>query len=381
MIMQHDIAKERRHPKRKVLNNRPIAPHALFSQSNEAWPGSFRRKKVRNAIRSGSGKIITVMLVLSFLLTPILIGCENKKADMPIEKVPVQLKWRHSAQFVGFYIAQQKGYYAAKNIAVTLKPRIPHLTNEDMVTDLIGEKRFFTIMGGEFLLDARKKGVPIKAIAVVFQRNPYVYATLKGSTIKRPQDFIGKKIMLPPDGRIQHAALLKKLGIPWDKMKYAPYDRKADFLKNEQIDVQMVYRPGSGLALEERGLELDFIWLDDYDIKPYADTIVTTEKLIREKPDLVENFLRASLKGWRYAIENPEDAVSVTMDYNSTLDRAQQIRMMQIQTPLIHSGGHQLGWMEPAVWQEMQNLFHQTDDKLIVDPVFTMYFLHRIYGR
>jgi len=319
--------------------------------------------------------------VFLFLFAAFLTGCENKEAEIPIQKVPVQLKWQHSAQFSGFYVAQQKGYYAAENIAVTLKARSPHLTNENMVTHLIEEKTLFAIMGGEFLLAARKKGVPIMAIAVVFQRNPYVYATLKNSTIKRPQDFIGKKIMLPPDGKIQHAALMEKVGIPWDGIKYIPYDREADFLKDGQIDVQMVYRPGSGLALEERGLDLDFIWLDDYDIRSYADTIVTTEKLIQESPDLVEGFLRASLKGWRHAIENPEEAVSVTLSYNSTLGREQQVRMMQIQTPLVHTGGHRLGWMEAAVWQDMQELFHKNNDTLVVAPAYTMEFLHGIYGQ
>ena len=334
-----------------------------------------------NGLRNGGRKFIINIFVVSFLLTAILAGCENKEADTPIRKVPVQLKWQHSAQFAGFYVAQQKGYYAAEHIAVTLKARPPHLTNENMVTDLIEERTFFTIMGGEFLLAARKKGVPIMAIGVVFQRNPYVYATLKNSTIKRPQDFIGKKIMLPPDGKIQHAALMEKLGIPWDDIIYIPYDREADFLKDGQIDVQMVYRPGSGLTLEERGLDLDFIWLEDYDIRSYADTIVTTEKLIHEKPALVEGFLRASLKGWRHAIENPEEAVSVTLSYNSTLGRGQQMRMMQIQTPLVHTGGHRLGWMEPVVWQDMQELFPKTNDKLIVAPVYTMEFLHGIYGQ
>ena len=381
MIIPHAIVKRRQCQASIGLKKKSVVTDVLVPSSHETIQESLPRDRVFNGLLNGARKFTINIFVLSFLLTAILASCKNKEADIPIQKVPVQLKWKHSAQFAGFYVAQQKGFYAAEHIAVTLKARPPHLTNENMVTDLIEEKNLFTIMGGEFLLAARKKGVPITAIAVVFQRNPYVYATLKNSTIKRPQDFIGKKLMLSPDGEIQHRALMEKLGIPWDDIKYIPYDREADFLKEGQIDVQMVYRPGSGLALEERGLDLDFIWLDDYDIRPYADTIVTTEKLIGEKPVLVEGFLRASLKGWRHAIENPEDAVSVTLSYDSTLVREQQMRMMQIQIPLVHTGDHRLGWMEPAVWQDMQALFHKTNDKLIVTPVYTMEFLHRIYDQ
>jgi len=326
-------------------------------------------------------KILSTIIILLLLSIILLFGCERQETKAPVINVPVQLKWRHSAQFAGFYIAEKNGFYAAENISVSLKPRLPSLSNEKMTAELISEKTLFTIMGGDFVLAERAKGTPITAIAVVFQRNPYVYATLKGSEIKRPRDFIGKRMMIPLDGEIQHAALMKKLGIPLSEIEYQPHDRQADFLKNGRIDVQMVYRPGAGLALEEKGVELDFIWLDDYDIRPYADTIVTTGKMIREKPALVEGFLRASLKGWRYAIENPEEAVAVDLAYNPTLIREQQMRMMQVQTPLIHTGGHPIGWMDPAVWRDMQKLFHKTDDTLAISQVYTMNFLNRIYGQ
>lgn len=321
--------------------------------------------------------ILFLVMILLFLMPT---GCDRKRTAAPGTQVQVQLKWTHSAQFAGFYVAEKKEFYKAENIAINLKPRLPSFSNNDIVADLVSGKSLFAVIGGEHILEARFHGAPIVAIAVIFQRNPYVYATLMGSPIKRPQEFVGKKIMLPPDGMIQHRALMKKLAIPLDALEYITYDKKTDYLQSGQIDVQMVYRPGSGLVLEERGLDLDFIWLDDYDIRTYADSLVTTEKMIQENPALVKRFLRASLKGWRYAIENQEEAVAATLEYHPELTREQQMRMMQIQTPLIHTGGHPIGWMESGTWQEMQDIFEIEDGGQDINNAFTMDFLKQIYG-
>ncbi|MBU1343271.1 MAG: ABC transporter substrate-binding protein [Proteobacteria bacterium] len=322
-----------------------------------------------------------MLLAVLVLLATVQTGCETQQPKPVPEKVPVQLKWHHQAQFAGFYIAEKKGFYGAENIHVSLKSRTPGMSNKQVVDELVRGESLFAVLGGDSLLTERALGAPIVSIAVIFQRNPYAYATLKGSKIHRPQDFVGKKIMLPPDGKLQHAALMKKLGLSDNDIEYLPYDRDSDVLSTGKIDAQMVYRPGSGLALEDKGRQLSFIWVEDYGIRLYADTIVTTEKTIKEKPDLVEKFLRASLKGWRYAIENPEEAVAVTLAMDPALVRDQQMRMLKIQTPLIHTGEHQIGWMEQAVWQDMQKIFRISEDKLNINSAFSMEFLFRIYGR
>ena len=66
-------------------------------------------------------------------------------------------------------------------------------------------------------------------------------------------------------------------------------------------------------------------------IRLYADTIITTERMVEENPDLVERFLRATLNGWRYAIENSAEAVDITLQFDATLTRDRQMRMMEVQ--------------------------------------------------
>ena len=108
----------------------------------------------------------------------------------------------------------------------------------------------------------------------------------------------------------------------------------------------------------------------------------TVKKIVEENPELVERFLRATLRGWRYAIENPDEAVTVTLQYDESLDEAHQRAVMEAQIPLIHTGEDQIGWMRAEVLEGMhQMLLEQEllDEPVDLEKVYTMEFLQRIY--
>ncbi len=310
-------------------------------------------------------------------------GCTSA-VEKPTDQVSVQLKWIHQAQFAGFYVADQKGFYAEENIDVTLKPGGTDIPPSKMIADLISGETSFAIVGGERVLAVSAQGKPIVAIAVILQRTPFVYISLKGSGIERPQDLVGKKVMVGSDGEMQHQALLKKLGIDPDTIEPIPYGSDVTPLITGQIDAHMVYRTGTGLTFDETGYELNFIWVDDYGIRLYADTIIASEQLVQQNPELAERFLRATLKGWRYAIENPEEAVDITLQYDATLGRERQARMVETQTPLIHTGKVEIGWMEDSVRQQMQQMLLDggvLTQPINIDEAYTMQFLNRIYSK
>lgn len=309
-------------------------------------------------------------------------GCAG--VERPADQVSVQLKGVHQAQFAGFYAADQKGFYAEENIDVTLNPGGPGISLDKRLADLIGGETTFAIVGAEEVLAARVQGKPVVAIATIFQKNPRVYVSLKGSGIERPQDFVGKKIMVSDQQKIQHQALLKRLGIDPDTIELIPYERDVTPLTTGQIDAHMVYRTGTGLAFDETGYELNFIWVDDYGIRFYADTIVASEELVQQDPELVERFLRATLRGWYYAIENPAEAVDMTLQYDPKLNRERQVRMMETQTPLIHTSEAEIGRMEDSVWQQMHQML--LDGGVLAQPInvadaYTVQFLNEIYGK
>jgi len=320
---------------------------------------------------------ISALLVFTTLS---LFACNSGEVKGSLEDITVQLKWIHHAQFAGFYVAVKKGFYSEDNADVTLNSGGPAISPDTVISDLVRGKADFAIVGGDVLIKSRSLGEPVVAIAVIFQRNPYVYVTLKGSGIESPQDLVGRKVMVPDDGKIQHDALIKKLGIAKSSITIVPFERDTAPLITRRVDAYMTYRTGSALAFEEEGYEVNFIWVENYGVRLYGDTIITTERMIRENPDLIESFLRATLKGWRYAIENPEEAVEATLEYDIKLSKFRQLRMMQVQTPLIHTGKEEIGWMDRDVWVVMRDIL-LGKDAIDIDEAFTMRFLNDIYGK
>jgi NitT/TauT family transport system substrate-binding protein len=125
------------------------------------------------------------------------------------------------------------------------------------------------------------------------------------------------------------------------------------------------------------------MWMEDYGIQFYADTIITHEALMADDPDLVARFLAATLRGWRYAIEHPDEAVAMTLRQDLTLDPGRQARMMEAQTPLVHTGEVSLGWMRPGTWQAMHDLLLEhgiLDGAVDLDHAYTTAFLPQAQG-
>lgn len=318
------------------------------------------------------------MLIISLL--PI-VSCSNQKAPKPFDKVTVQLKWVHQAQFAGLYVAKEKGYFAEEKIDVEFNEGGSNIDNVGEVTS--GNAQF-GITAPEHIIRERLSGIKIRAIAVVFRRNPLVFVSKKGSGIKRPADFLNHTIATSKDSRVQLQAMMEKLGLDSNQLKHVPYDRTYKSFLNGDIDIQSRYITGSVQQLMSAGHKLNIILPSDYGVHLYSDTLFTTDKLINSDPDLVLRFLRAALRGWRYAVENTEEAVEITMKFAKEKDKELQMKMMEAQLPLIHTGEDQIGWMKPEIWEGMHELLLEQKvipESVDLDKVYTTRFLENIYGK
>ncbi len=329
-------------------------------------------------------KLLTILVtVLLAGVVLVVAGCQKKEKYLA-EKVSVQLKWIHQAQFAGFYIAEKNGFYKEENIEVVLNPCGPDESPDSIIEDVVSGQTTFAVIGAEMVLKARAAGKPIIAISVIFQRSPYVYIALKESKINRPRDFEGKKISIPDDSAILHQMFLKKLQIQPSVLEVVPYERDTKPLATGLIDISLSYRTGLVLDFEAKGYVLNMIWPNDYGIHFYADTIITSNAMVQQHPELVERFLRATLRGWRHSIENQQEAIDVTLQYDPTLDKSIQQRMVKAQTPLIHTGEIPIGWMDESVWQTMYQMLldvHVVTQPIKMEEAYTMQFLNKIYDQ
>jgi len=301
----------------------------------------------------------------------------------PKDVVTVQLGWYHQAQFAGFYAADQLGYYAEENIAVTLRPR-PSPTVDTLASVLDGSADI-GLQSGFATISARAAGQPIIAIAAIQRRFPKVFMTLATSGITRPHDFQGHTIRkLNPKGEaIVFRAMMAKLRLDPAGVREIEtgYDL-APFYAG-QVDIWPAFLTNEVVLARRQGHLVNIILPYDYGINSYDDVIVTTDNLLRTKPELLTRFLGATMRGWRWAIEHPQDAGELTLKYDPRLDPQQQAAMVDASMPLVHVGEDHIGWMREETWQhtyEMLRQQHLLETPLDVQTVYTMEILQRVYA-
>jgi len=316
------------------------------------------------------------------LLTVTLAACGPQEVQQPPDQVTVQLAWTHQAQFAGFYAADQQGYYTEEGLEVTLLPR--PVVGTDTVAVVVDGKADFGVDYGARLVAARSQGRPVTAIATLYRRYPMVFMTLASSGLTRPHDFPGHTIrtLTPGSSAVAFRALMTRLGLDPDSVRQvdAGYDL-APFFAGE-LDIWPGYLINEVLAAREQGYQVNLILPDDYGVHLYGDTLFTTERLIQENPDLVLRFLRATLRGWRWAVENPAEAGPLALEYDPALDAAHQAAMMEASVPLIHTGEDHIGWMRAEAWQGTHDILLEQGllaAPVDVEKVYTIEFLQQIY--
>jgi NitT/TauT family transport system substrate-binding protein len=289
--------------------------------------------------------LVIGLLILSGLVV-------GARAD---DAVTVRLKWFNQAQFAGFYVARESGFYKAAGLDVNIQPGGPDFPAVQMVT---GGNEQFGVTGADQVLIARSKGVPVVALAVIYRRNPFVLFSLAKSGIKTPADFAGKTIGVKIGGNEEliYRAVLAGAGVDKSKLTEMPVKFDISPLLSGTVDVWPGYLINEVLAAKEKGFDVNVIAPVDYGIDLYADTLFTTEKMLKEKPDVVAKFVAATLKGWDAAIAAPEDAARATLKYGDKLTYDHELAMMKASVPLLKPDDKPVGYMDEAGWAAAQKL-------------------------
>ncbi|HYD25206.1 MAG TPA: ABC transporter substrate-binding protein [Croceibacterium sp.] len=298
-----------------------------------------------------------VVLVLAVALAGWLLLSSPQQDDATLK---VRLTWLDQAQFAGVYVAEDQGFYEDAGLDVSVSPggiEYPSIKMVAAGTDDIG------LTSADQILIAREKGIPVVALAAMYQKSPVVLFSLKSSGITRPEDLRGKRIGFKygDNTEVPLRALLRRFGIgPGDYEEVAVgYD--ATLLINGTVDVLPGFAMNEPLALKENGYELNEIYLSDYGINFYADVLFTRADVLEAKGEAVRKFVAATLQGYSYAIDHPDDAVAATLRRNREGNRTHERGMLEASIPLWRPAPNaQLGMMSLANWASIQRVLLET---------------------
>ena len=321
----------------------------------------------------------TVLRLVAPVVLLSLAGCRTATAPPPTP-ITVQLSFTHQAQFAGLYAAAQQGFYAAEGLQVSFLEGGPEV---DFLAPVIAGTAQFCVAQPANLILARAAGQPLRSVAVVYRRSPVAFFALTETGITRPQDFAGTKIRSTKNIDLILQAMTARVGLRPDQYEtvYLPSD--ITLFASGDVPVWGAFVNVFGLDVKRAGYQVKVIYPDDYGIHFYGDILVTTDDLIARDPDLVLRFVRATLKGWTYAVENPAAIGAIVAAYDPDADPDVEIARMAASIPLVNTGDDFIGWMRPEIWSGMERTLREQGllaAPLDVTQAYTLDFLQQIYA-
>jgi ABC-type nitrate/sulfonate/bicarbonate transport system substrate-binding protein len=305
-------------------------------------------------------------------------GGSGEKAGQ-LTNVKFVLDWTPNTNHTGLYVAKDQGFFEKQGLNVEIIQ--PGATGADAMVASGGAD--FGIGAQESITQARIQGVPVVSIGAVIQHNTSGFASPVDKNIKSPKDFEGKTYggWGSPVENATLKVLMDAEKADVSKVKQVNIG-EADYFTavKRDIDFAWVYYAWTGIEAELRKEPMNMIYLNKFSEKLdfYTPVIITSEKKIKENPELVKKFMAAVSQGYQFAIDKPEDAANILIKAAPDLDKNLVIASQKWLSPRYKDDAPRWGEQKLSVWENYANwMFEQKllEKKLDAGTAFTNDFL------
>jgi NitT/TauT family transport system substrate-binding protein len=302
----------------------------------------------------------SLSLNLSLILILFLTACVPAPAAPPSAapaepaKLTLAMGYIPSVQFAPFYVAQERGYFKDAGLDITFRYGF-----ESDLLKLVGTGELpFMIGSGEEVILGRSQGLPVRYVMRWYRKFPVVLFAKAEKGIKSPADLVGKKVGLP--------GLFGASYVGWEAMVFASgLDQtkvtlqsigftQATAVNQDQVDAALDYVVNGPVQLRLAGKEVVVLPVSDYVDLP-SNGIITNDKVIKEKPALVQALVTATLRGLADTLKEPDQAFEISLKAvpeaggaNTKVSRAifdESLKLWQADAAM-------LGRSDPAAWEK-----------------------------
>jgi len=241
------------------------------------------------------------------------------------DKVVLQLKWVTQGQFAGYYVAEEKGFYDEAGLDVEIKPGGPDIAPPQVIA---GGGADVVVDWMPSALASREKGVPLVNIAQPFKKSGMMLTCRKETGITEPAEFKGKTLGVWFFGNeYPFLSWMSKLGIPTeggaDGVTVVKQGFNVDPLIQKQADCISTMTYNEYWQVIDAGIpesELVVFKYEDQGVATLEDGLYVLEENLQDPAvvDKMARFVKASMKGWDYARENPEEAAGIVLENDET---------------------------------------------------------------
>lgn len=306
-------------------------------------------------------------LITVFFFTQFFLSC-SRQSSLEKKKITLALCGPLSAQFAGYYVALNKGYYLEEGLELSIQPSKVFQESEEKV--LSGEATF-GIDWLPSLLVSRDKGKKIVLIGQIFHSSSLRLLVKKQDKIYRLEDLIKKRVATFNDSRtISFLVYLMHAGISATALELIERENPLTaFLKNE-VDACVTTSHDLAKLIKTDAVfsksfsECTILELPNLSsqVNLPEDGIIVSEKTKEENPELCIKFLRATLRGWRDVITNPEEAVDIVLAYDKELRlrKKTQKEVLNEILKLLPKDREKIGYLSSDIFAKTASLLSKT---------------------
>ncbi|MBS98016.1 MAG: nitrate ABC transporter substrate-binding protein [Oceanospirillaceae bacterium] len=306
------------------------------------------------------------------------------------DPLTLQLKWVTQAQFGGYYVALEKGFYEEAGLDMTIKPGGPDIAPPQVIA---GGGADVIVEWMPAALASREKGLPLVNIGQIFNKSGMMLTCLKSSGIEQPMDVKDKTLGVWFFGNeYPFLAWMSKLGIATDGSDGGVTVLKQGFnvdpIFQGQADCVSTMNYNEYGQVLDGGLtpeELTVFSYEDQGVAMLEDGLYTTEEKLQD-PEMVDKlarFLSASVKGWKWAAENPEEAAEIVLEYDDTGAQTEdhQIRMAKEVAKLLEGNPKEIGYLDPAAFDRTVDILLSGDSAPVITEKPEGAWTHEVYEK
>lgn len=314
---------------------------------------------------------VAVVTIVSLCL--VLVGCAPavtptpekivETVEVPVvkEKVTFRLDWQLNGAQAPFILALDKGFYDEAGLDIEI---LDGAGSESTLLLVANKSNTFGYVEGANVILGVPQDVPIKSVASILRQNPYGIMSLKATGIEEPKDLEGHGVAVDPASTAYLClqALESVNNLDADKITVVNIGEElyTSSLLSGRVDSITSYPATDVPELEAQGAEVNVLMYSDWGVPLAAKSIIVHTDTLAEKPDVIRAFIAASLRGWTYAMEHPEEAAAAVVNRNPLLDQAMVLEQFQMILPALESpnaAGAPLGLHIEKDWTATINMF------------------------
>lgn len=293
-----------------------------------------------------------LIFITLFLMGTVFAACTSAPESGEMVNVNLPMGYIADPQYAPFYVAVEKGYFAEEGIEI----EFDYSFETDGMALVGANERPFAIVSGDQVLLARAQEIPVVYVMEWFQKYPIAVISKGAAGIEAPADLSGRKVGLPGffgASYVGYLGLLAANGlVPEDVNANDIGFTQVESLLADQAEAVVGYANNEAVQLAGLGEDVQVLYVSDY-IDMVANGIVTNETVIAENPELVEGFVRASLRGLADTLAEPEAAFATSKQYVEGLEDE---RLPVLEASLLLWEADKLGEITDASWQQTQDV-------------------------